>query len=100
MGKRVVWIGGTEVRDVPAADVLAERGKPVEVPDDVAGVAPSWRPLAVGERVEPWQQTRTVGDGDAAVVEVYDLGHGLLAQVDCWRQASDEVPAPAGGKVK
>ena len=21
MGKRVVWIGGTEVRDVPAADV-------------------------------------------------------------------------------
>jgi hypothetical protein len=100
---QVVWIGGTEVRDVPAADVLAEYGVPVEVPDDVAGRPPIWRRVEGGEQVMPWQQTRPAGKA----VEVLDLGAGLLAQVDCWATPDTEqgqaavaaasVPAPAGG---
>lgn len=54
----VEWIGGTSRVYVPDAGVYADRGVPVEVPDDVAGREPS------GE----------------------DPGVGLLAQVDNWRR--------------
>lgn len=56
----VQWVGGADEVYVPAAGISARRGIPVEVPDDVAGSAPS---------------------GDL-------LGEGLLAQTSNWRPAA------------
>jgi hypothetical protein len=81
-----VWVqfdAGSDQVYLPAAQVLAHRGVPVQVPDEVAGRAPS---------------------GD-------DEGAGLLAQADVWREvalpgaeaepeAIQAAPGPSGRVVE
>jgi hypothetical protein len=64
-----------------------ERGVPLQVPDEVAGQGAYWRPADPGEDVTGFE-TRT----RKGIIEVVDLGSGLLAQMDLWREA----PAPSG----
>lgn len=79
-----MWVqfdAGSDELFIPAAQVLAHRGVPVEVPDEVAGRAP---------------------DGD-------DEGVGLLAQAGMWRQvpapgsgaepAAEAAAPPRTGRV-
>jgi hypothetical protein len=70
-----------------------ERGGVLRVTTEAAGAAPSWRPVTPGEDVAG-RATRETG----GVVEVLDLGYGLLAQPDNWQP--DAPAATATPKEK
>jgi hypothetical protein len=59
-----------------------EPGEVFETTDAIAGRAPQWRPATeadgLGDEVNARFETRVVDD----LLEVHDLGEGLLAQVD------------------
>ncbi len=59
-------------------------GQIVEVPDDLVGEAPFWRPLGDGEVRVPYRAYRVEGNS----TEVHDLGSGLLSQVGNWVKAT------------
>lgn len=68
-----------------------EPGEVIEVDAEIAGVAPHWRPAtpADADAIARRQvQSRSSGEGEDAVVEVYDLGSGLLAQVSNYEVAT------------
>lgn len=58
-------------------------GEVFEVDEALAGCAPHWRPVVDDDNPDmvALYESRTVGEGDDAVTEVYDPGYGLLAQV-------------------
>ena len=83
----------SESRVLPGVGVVAA-GEAVDVPDALAGRAPSWRPLVQGEVLPAGTQTRILDEGSPRErTEVLDLGVGLLAQPDVWQ------PAPGRGKT-
>jgi len=72
---------------VAALDRVLEPGEVVDVPDDIAGTAPSAF-VAVDVPDKPWLARVTHAGG----WEQYDPGTGLLAQVGNWEVA--DAPAP------
>jgi hypothetical protein len=74
-------------------DSLVSSGQIIEVPPDVAGVAPYWRAPKDGDDM-PWLISGGLvrRDEHGAVTSVHDLGYGLLSQVGIW-EAVTEAPA-------
>jgi hypothetical protein len=87
----LVYIGPATQVLVPALDANVQRGVPVEVPADLAGVAPGpWQP-ATADDPPGWLWR----DGADGVLEVHDPGRGLLAQVDNWAPAGSAAAKAA-----
>lgn len=62
-------------------DPYVPNGAVIEVPPEVAGVAPFWRQPKDGDDIA-FMETRRADDG--GIVSVHDLGRGLLSQTDIW----------------
>lgn len=95
---RVRYVGPMPEVDVPTLGLEnVERGAVVEVSPEAAGQGPHWRPLGDGEQRHVTREYRDV----EGVVEVRDLGSGLLSQLGNWELADDDAvddappPAPA-----
>lgn len=73
-------------------DSLVSSGQEIEVPPELAGVAPYWRAPKDGDDL-PWLISGGLvkRDEQGTITSVHDLGHGLLAQVGIW----EKVAAPA-----
>jgi hypothetical protein len=96
---RVRYVGPMVEVDLPTlGHVGVKRGDVIEVPAEVAGREPFWRPVEDEPRL-PYREYRTVeGKGRKGdVVEVRDLGSGLLSQLGNWEPAEkpDEKPEDA-----
>lgn len=74
-------------------DPLVSSGQEIEVPPELAGVAPYWRAPKDGDDMA-WLVSGGLVRRDeyGAVTSVHDLGHGLLSQVGIWEAVS--APAP------
>jgi len=96
----VEYLGPSAEVYLPQCGVLAARGEPVEVPDEVAGRAPGpWRAAEPGE-VTPgggWTAIgwplHQLGDGTWLT---RDPGEGLLAQEDAWALPGAARPVQVG----
>ena len=96
----VTYVGSRPEVYVPAVNRVVARGETIDVPADVAGVAPV-RPGDVAELADLGRlvESLRINDKDhaTAVARLRDVerevaGAGLLAQVDNWKAAE---PAPA-----
>ena len=73
-----------------------EAGGEFECPDDIAGVPPFWRPATDADDLT-FMHCRTSliegkkGDEPTELVEVLDLGQGLLAQVGNYQEVQGEA---------
>lgn len=77
---------------------LVNPGDVVEVPADIAGEAPFWRPVTDDDLAPnaPIRETRQGDDG----IEVRDLGHGLLSQEGNWEPVEQPEPKKTATKAK
>lgn len=79
---------------------LVRAGSTIDVPDDVAGAGPHWRPL---KDTDDQRYLRDVAgmltfNDDGSIKAVHDLGHGLLAQPEIWsRPVEAETKQDKGG---
>jgi hypothetical protein len=77
------------------SEITVQHGDVISVPDELAGEGPRWR--RVGEPDEDTHHPVHDPSGfydrreHAGHAEVYDLGHGLLAQVGVWEVVSRET---------
>lgn len=77
-------------------------GGTIDVTPEAAGKAPRWRRAEVDEQGHPVDRIDQMHTRHrAGHIEVYDLGHGLLAQPSAWRLAGDDTepadPTDDGG---
>ena len=103
---RVIYDAGPDEVHLPEHGITVQRGVPVEVPDDVAGRAPSkWR-RATPEEMTPGGGWTPEGwplrdeqrhDEQGPVWSTRDPGTGLLAQDTVWRKASAADSTPKEG---
>jgi hypothetical protein len=82
-------------RIVPSLGLTVLAGDVIDVPDDVAGVGPHWRAPNDGDVVDLQHVAYLRDTGslqlneDGSIRSVYDLGYGLLAQVDVWTRPAE-----------
>jgi hypothetical protein len=67
-------------------DTYVPNGAVIEVPDEVAGAGPYWRPAQPGDAENMERRV----DEKSGKVTVHDLGHGLLAQVGIWSRPTEK----------
>lgn len=76
--------------------IPVDRDGTVKVTPEQAGEAPHWRRATEADdwllRANPEALHWRLRSGE---IEVYDLGHGMLAQPELWRLASDPDAEPA-----
>lgn len=92
LGKHDPAKGHEHARYVPVLeqygiDPYVPNGAVIDVPDEVAGVAPFWRRPKEGDELS-FMETRRADDG--GVVSVHDLGRGLLSQTDIWESVDEK----------
>lgn len=85
----VQYDNGPDELYIVRASVLAVRGEPVDVPDDVAGSEPGeWAALDTG-RGPTWDDGKSYRQTETGW-ETRDPGSGLLAQDDVWHRATGQ----------
>jgi hypothetical protein len=86
-------LGPDDARVVPVLenhglDSYVPSGATIDVPAEVAGVGPHWRAPKDGDDLNYLRQVGFLTfEDDGSIKGVYDLGRGLLAQVDAWGKA-------------
>lgn len=85
---RIQYDEGPDGLAIVPAGIVAERGVPVQVPDDVAGRAPgAWEQLPASARPDFDDGRQYAWDGTSWSVR--DPGAGLLAQSDVWHETPE-----------
>jgi hypothetical protein len=74
--------------DVPILGRSLSSGEVFDAPAEIAGRGPEWRPVVPGEDLVG-REVRVVEADGHEVVEVHDLGAGLLSQLGNYALASE-----------